>query len=486
MATPLVVGLVWGTRVAGGADSFGYVSQAIQWSTLDIQPQRPVIRRAPWPNAAATFTPIGYSTTLDGKRIVPTYPPGLPLLMSAPYRLAGLAGVYLVVPLLGALAVFLTYRLGLRVSSRGVALSAALLLAASPIFLHQVVQPVSDVPVTAPWIAALLAAVLATSTAGERSAKAWRRAALSGLAAALAILIRPNLAPLALVVGGYLLWRTRSLAGPPLAFAAGLLPGVGAVAALHTYWYGSVLLSGYGSLSELFSLSPVPANFWNYLAWLGASQSPLIFLGLLAPALRWPEPQTAHEKSVRWLLIAFAMTNLALYLPYFAFDDWSYLRFLLPSLPVWLVLLGDVLDRGARRLQRSWILFSLVLLVGAFGFSQAVQRGAFEVWKFEARYPAVAEMVLRHCGKETVVVSMQHSGSLRFYAGVQTLRWDAMEPRRIERALAWLERSGHPVCFALEPWEIEQFDKRFAATPYAPLAALEVAQTHDVRLFKPR
>ena len=39
---------------------------------------------------------------------------------------------------------------------------------------------------------------------------------------------------------------------------------------------------------------------------------------------------------------------------------------------------------------------------------------------------------------------------------------------------------------ALEPWEIEQFDKRFAATPYAPLAALEVARTHDVRLFKSR
>jgi hypothetical protein len=145
-----------------------------------------------------------------------------------------------------------------------------------------------------------------------------------------------------------------------------------------------------------------------------------------------------------------------------------------------------VLDRGAERLHRPWILPSLVLSLGAFCLFQAVRRGAFEVWKYEARYPAVAEMVLRHCGKETVVVSMQHSGSLRFYAGVQTLRWDAMEPRRIERALAWLERSGHPVCFALEPGEIEPFEKRFAATQYARLAALEIARTHDVRLFRRR
>jgi len=101
IATPLVVGTAWGTRVAGGSDSWGYVSQAISWSKLDIQPQRPAIHHAPWPKAAASFTPLGYSTTQDGKRIVPTYAPGLPLLMSLPYRFFGLAGVFLVVPFFG-------------------------------------------------------------------------------------------------------------------------------------------------------------------------------------------------------------------------------------------------------------------------------------------------------------------------------------------------------------------------------------------------
>ena len=71
---------------------------------------------------------------------------------------------------------------------------AALLLATSPIFLYQLLQPVSDVPAAAWWTLSLF---LLT--------RAQRAAALgAGIAASMAVLTRPNLAPLLVVICGYL------------------------------------------------------------------------------------------------------------------------------------------------------------------------------------------------------------------------------------------------------------------------------------------
>ena len=90
------------------------------------------------------------------------------------------------VPLCAALTVWLCVRLGRELDDPAAGTFAAVLLSVSPTFLLQAVQPMSDVPVTACWMAALLLA-RRPNAAG---------AMLAGVVASLAVLIRPNLAPL--------------------------------------------------------------------------------------------------------------------------------------------------------------------------------------------------------------------------------------------------------------------------------------------------
>src|SRR5262249_59985227 len=104
--------------------------------------------------------------------------------------------------------------------SRCVGLGSAALVACSPAVLFQLIQPMSDVPAAALWV---LAAALATS--GKR-----RSPLAAGLATSAAILVRPNLLPMGVVLGLSLLGRPRRVGrgpGPEAAIiAAACAPGV--------------------------------------------------------------------------------------------------------------------------------------------------------------------------------------------------------------------------------------------------------------------
>src|SRR5438045_3117084 len=107
-----------------------------------------------------------------------------------------------------ALLAWLTFALGVRIfTAPWIALGGALLVATSPTFLYQLMNPMTDVPVTAAWTAALLLAVAD-----------WPLAA--GLATSVALLIRPNLAAVAVVLGAWVLMARRR----PWRFAAGVAP----------------------------------------------------------------------------------------------------------------------------------------------------------------------------------------------------------------------------------------------------------------------
>ena len=70
--------------------------------------------------------------------------------------------VFLVVPLFAALLVWFTFALGRALDDEVTGLGAAVLLACSPIFLYQAVQPMSDVPAAALWLAAFVFCVRGT------------------------------------------------------------------------------------------------------------------------------------------------------------------------------------------------------------------------------------------------------------------------------------------------------------------------------------
>ena len=153
----VLVGLAWGTTAVSGSDPYGYVSQADLWKTGQLTIDQSAF--APWPYEDWTLAPLGYRPGLDPHTIVPTYPPGLPLLLAAADTVGGSRGRRLVVPLLGGLTVWLTFMLGTLVVDELVGLFACVLMAASPAFLYQLMWPMSDVPATAAWTLALVLAL---------------------------------------------------------------------------------------------------------------------------------------------------------------------------------------------------------------------------------------------------------------------------------------------------------------------------------------
>jgi 4-amino-4-deoxy-L-arabinose transferase-like glycosyltransferase len=277
--TVLYLSITFGSTVAGGADQYSYVTQAGLWRTGTLRIHQDIVRDSPWPGAADTWTPVGFRTIPgDPGAIASVYPPGLPLLMALFQIAAGYCGAFLVVPICSALTVWLTYLLGRRLfDAPRLGLLAAALVAASPVFLYQIMNAMSDVPATAAWTLALLLLVS-------------DRPQLSGLAAGAAILIRPNLAP---VSGVFVLWLAVTNRASVWRFAAGFAPAVGATLMVNWRMYGSPLTSGYGEPSQYYAWEYGLANLRRYPVWAVDTQTPLVLLALglfVAPA--WlPRPR---------------------------------------------------------------------------------------------------------------------------------------------------------------------------------------------------
>jgi hypothetical protein len=86
---------------------------------------------------------------------------------------------------------------------------------------------------------------------------------------------------------------------------------------------------------------------------------------------------------------------------------------------------------------------------------------------------------------DAVVLAMQHSGSVRYYTGRLTMRWDVLDAATLDRALAALGERGIPVFALLESWEEEDFRRRFAGRRMlsALTTPLARAADDDVRLY---
>ena len=454
----LCAGIRWGAMVAGGADSYGYVSQAGYWRRGSVVVQEDVIRPSPWPGAPLTWAPLGYRPSPNRPgAIVPLYAPGLPLLMALGQLMAGFCGAFLVVPLCGALTIWCTWLLGRRVfDAPGIALWAAGLVATSPVFLYQLMNAMSDVPVTAAWT---LAMVLTLS----------RRPLTAGLAMCAAIAIRPNLVPLA---GVLIAWtvlvetRERGLreAMPAAARAAlGAAVSVIGIAIFNARVYESALTSGYGTTADLYALGFFVTDIRQFAAWMAAVETPVVLLAgvfFVAPGLLPP----ARVPFARLLFGGSLLVVLLSYLFYRPFDAWWYLRFLLPMWPVTMLLTAAALEAIVSRWLRHAYVFALTAAVAFFawhGLHVAVDRRAFDLGRGERRYVDVARFVAAHTDPDAVILSVQHSGSLRIYADRLTLRYDALDPLWLDRTVAYLESIGRRPYYVLDGGEVEAFRRRF-------------------------
>ena len=507
-----VVGVRWGTDAAGGSDSSCYLNEARLFSRFTTHIELPLAAEAPWPRAAWTFTPAGHLPSPSrATAIVPMCPPGLPIVM-APLR--WLHAELLVVPLLGALAVWLTFVLGRRLSDEPVVGAAsAVLLACSPIFLYQIVQPMTDVPAAAWW---LLVVVLAI---GEE-----RRPFAAGLAASMAILTRPNLLPLALVVGVYLarlkpsryeedrahraapddekrsekasaerlddtrsekasaerLDDTRSAKASAerlgdarsakasaersiVRFAAGLIPGGVVLALLNWRMYGSPVASGYGSAVDLFQLANVMPNLERYVPWLWQTHTPILALAFAAPFL-------VARRADAWLALALAASVVLLYLPYHVFDDWWYIRFLLPAIPFLIALSVATVAGAAQRVAgatSSGAIAAVVVsamggLLGVWWVNTARDRHAFDLREWERHFVDAGRFARDKLPSNAAVVTVKHSGSVHYYSQRPTVAWDTLDPGSLDRTLDFLRERGFVPMLLIDAEEEPSFRAKFA------------------------
>ncbi|MEO8259800.1 MAG: hypothetical protein ABI868_20815 [Acidobacteriota bacterium] len=488
----IIVGCSEGAFVAGGADSYGYLSQARLWAQGRLQVEQPIMTAVSWPFSDLALTPLGYRPAPSGPAIVPVYAPGLPMAMALFERVAGSHAVFYVVPLLGGVAVWATYLMGSAVAGPAVGLTAAVLLATSPVFLYQLMFPMSDVPVTAWW-----ALCLALLPYPRRAA-----ALAAGLLAGIATLTRPNLVPILCVPGMFLLWavvRHRHDRGPAvqrlLLFVVGPIVASLVVAYLNARWYGGVLKSGYGPFDYLYRVENLWPNITQYSSWLLESQTPVVLLAVVAPFLlgrggRADSRVSSRRLAVTWLSFIAAVAGC--YAFYAPFEVWWYLRFLLPAFPALLVLTSIGLIGIATRLagRPGGLAAALVVAVLAWhGVQFAKDRSAFQFREGERKYSAVGDYIGRQLPERAVLICLQHSGSIRYYSGRLTVRYDWIPTDGLEDVIEQFRGLGYHPYFVLETTEMTSFEQRFqgesdlAQLNWFPRARLRHAS--EVNIYDP-
>jgi hypothetical protein len=452
------------TFEALGADAYGYVSQAHLWANGNLVQHEPLSLRAPWPDAEWTFAPLGYRPGLERGTTVPTYPPGLPLFMAGLLVLFGRSGPFFVVPLLGGVAIFATFLLGRRAAGEACGLAGAALLLTSPIFLFQLKEPMSDVPVTACWLVAIL--LVSRTTPVSIFA--------AGLATSAAILIRPNLVPLAAVLGLLVLLCSantlvRRLLNASI-FSSAAIPGCIAVALVNKKLYGSALSSGYGDTSFLFQLHYFWTNLSRYSRWLLEMETPFILLAplgswlLLRPEYSSSDLHSLTTRTLSRLFVAFAAVLYACYALYVPFDNWTFLRFLLPAISLLLLLCGVVVVELNKQLPSFLPRFLLVTSMVVFLAWRWDVSGLKPPRQQDRRFAVIGEYLQDNLPPNAILFSMLHSGSIRYYSGRLTLRWDLLPSEWLDRSLVFLTSNGYqPFLLIEQGWERKQFVEKFSA-----------------------
>jgi hypothetical protein len=468
-------GFAHGSTAAGGSDSYGYVSQAELWLDGRSSVEQPWVKDVPWPNAAWGFAPLGYTParplrfTLRGFSppeqdrwsIVPTYSAGLPLLMALGKVAGGVCGPFTIVPLGGAVLVLATYLLGVRLGSRTLGLLASVLVAVSPPFLLLHFVNMSDVPVAGAFALACWCMLGTTIRSATGAATGF----------AVALLIRPNLAPIIPVLAVWLGWRAaahRAERSRHLWRAVIVLAGAGAALAATSaiYWvtYGSPFESGYGDTAAYFSLSYIIPNVRNYTQWFAEAHTALGFLGLVALALPiaaiWP---AVADRSAVAAFAAITSVVIGEFLIYLVLDNSSYLRFFLVCYPF--IMLGFAsVAMSVARLQPivgPLVAAALVITVALRGLFLIPTWNILIQPQIESAFADVAEHVRRMTPDNSVVLAMNHSGSLRYYAGRVTLRWDNLQADWLDRAVAWMAERGVHTYALVDDFELPEVIRHF-------------------------
>ena len=471
VATAVAVGIVvllgagrYGARAVGASDSSGYANEARMIRSFAVTRALPLSASIDWPDKDWTLSPLGFKPSPAGGAIVPTYPPGYPALLAAVAAFGGEDAIFIVVPVCAALSIGVAFLIGRALAGPVAGLFTAILLAVSPTFLFQTFLPYSDVPATLLWTWSFY--LLMTQ-------RGHFVTFVAGFAAGLACLVRPNLVVLALTAVPLLAWWRPdhlSRSARVLSFVAGLVPGLVAFAVWNHALYGTFGQTGYGATGDMFSWQHVAPNIPRYTYWLVSLHTPVLFVGLLAPLVMWrrgrDEPQIARDRRRSAICaLVFVVCLQASYYGYLVFDNWTFFRFMLPTLPLLMALVATVV---VAVLSRAWapvrVLIGWLIAIGLAlqGLTTAERLDVFKVSHGEERYAQAARAVVAQTPGNAVLFSMLHSGSLMYYTDRIVARWDGVPRGSLLRFAKDLHEVDKRAYLVLDDSELADFARTHA------------------------
>jgi hypothetical protein len=407
--------------------------------------------------------------------------------IAALQHIIGVSGPYLVEPILGALTIWLTFTLARRCgSARTAALAAAMMAASSTLALQLMVsherRACNGVVAAGRRIDDRGTAVETLRLgAGQRRGRphqAQSNRAGWGLAA-------------------YALWSgmresegRRAVVHVAL-YVCGIIPGMLILGIVNQALYGSPLESGYGDFTVLYSVANFPGNVWRYPLWLIRLETPVVALALVAPLVL----ERFHIDGAAVRLIGLGLTIAAVvflsYVFYLPVADQSFARFMLPVLPYLLACASLVTVRLVRVLPSDLahvILLAMMVGLPVLQVQKSRDVGAYNQAQAQHRALTVARYVECSLPERSVLISLQHSGSVRQYADRLSLRYDWLDPAWLDRAIATLRKRGYAPVILLEEWEEAPFKARFASQIHGKLDWPPRAQVDEfirVRLYDP-
>jgi hypothetical protein len=462
----LLAGLVtaltirFGTFAAWGTDQAGYIESSRRWSAGEVIAPVPL---GLWPalsDRPFAASPFAFRPGVITGTEVSWYPLGYPVIMAAAHRLFGDLAPYLVAPIFAGLMVWCVYAITLRASNQWGALLGAVLIGASPVTLGYALMPMSDVPAAALWALAWALSLR----------PGFGTAIASGLASAMAITVRPHLAPLVAVPLLIVLcdarfhWRVRGWAwkrGVALVLSA--LPGLLLVAWSQAVLYGDFRSPGYPGWEGFFRLSHIPANLWLLPRHVITVQTALIGLGLVAltALFRQPRQPTDHARQLVVLSAClFVALNYVMYLPYLPYEEVSYVRFMLPAMVALGVLNGVVIGWIGQWLRRGSVM--LAPLAAAPVLVTLWSQGSLVNFAFS--YPAdhARIIMMGHYLREVlpanaVVFSAVQSGAVAHYTGAEIVRFDLLDAGSLDSWIDPLIRRGYAPVLVIDEIADELF-----------------------------
>jgi Bacterial membrane protein YfhO/Dolichyl-phosphate-mannose-protein mannosyltransferase len=443
----------------GGSDSSGYIRIARSLLHGDLVQRAAELDLLGLPDEfLRNFIPLGYDPGARPGTMTPVYPVGLPLLMAVGALIGGWEhGPFLINPIAGALSLLLLYLIGLELGlRRGFSIGGAIMLAASPTFIYQALQPMSDVMAMFWGLAAIFGAL--------RSRKRDGWALLAGAAFGMAFLTRPTSILLLIPLLFSLRLKPRTL----LFFLLGGLPTAAIFFAYNVVTQDHLLLTGYWATGHqnLMTTTGFTDRFDFYRHWIKVTMSPLPLLCWLAVIV---------DRKVEWrnrlMLLSWFGAFFLFYCCYNIYDDWWYTRFLLPGYPA--LVLGVVLiARDLSELSRTWVSeinrarLKWVVLIIMVAVTLSHERrylrrlDLFNTDAGEERYPASCRWADQQLPSKSLIASMHVSGALKFYTDRPIFRWDAVTPGQWPEVKKHAAERGYQWYALLFPSEVEEAQKR--------------------------